>query len=113
MRPQSARAKGRRLQQQIAKDLLELFPSLEEGDFMSAPGGLNGEDVICSPAARKLFPYQVECKNKATSQIHTYMEQAKSHGKHEPRVLVKMDRKEILAIVSWEHFQKLITMTKE
>ena len=56
----------------------------------------------------KLFPYQIECKNKATSQIHTYYKQAKSHGKHEPLVVVHMDRNDTLAIVSWEHFQTLI-----
>ena len=70
--------------------------------------GQSGEDVQLSPAARKLVPYQIEFKNKAKSQIHTYYEQAKTHGKYEPLVVVKMDYKEPLAIVSAEHFFKLL-----
>jgi hypothetical protein len=70
--------------------------------------GATGEDVQLSPAARKLLPYQIECKNKATSQIHTYYEQACNHGKHEPLVIVKKDRDVVLAIVSLDHFLDLL-----
>ena len=96
------------LQQKVAKDLLTLFPQLEPDDVKSTSMGAAGEDVQLSPAARRLFPYQIECKNKATSQLHTYYKQALSHGKHEPVVICKMDRDIVLATVSWEHFQKLI-----
>jgi molybdate-binding protein len=70
--------------------------------------GASGEDVQLSAAARKLIPFQIECKNKATSQIHTYYEQAKSHGEHEPLVIVKKDRDVTLAIVSMAAFLKLL-----
>jgi hypothetical protein len=70
--------------------------------------GQSGEDIQLSPAARSLFPYQVEVKNKATSQIHTYYEQAKTHGDREPLVIVKKDRDIPLAIVSAEHFLELL-----
>lgn len=70
--------------------------------------GAAGEDVQLSPAARKRVPYQVECKNKSRSQIHTYYAQAKEHGDHEPLVIVKMDRDIPLAIVSAEHFFNLL-----
>lgn len=70
--------------------------------------GASGEDVQLSPAARKMIPYQIECKNKARSQIHTYYEQAQEHGKHEPLVVVKMDRKKALAIVDAEHYFKIL-----
>lgn len=108
MTPQSSKAKGRRLQNAVVKDLLNLFPELNEDDVRSTSMGATGEDVQLSQAARKLFPYQVECKNKARSQVHTYYSQAKSHGNHEPMVIVKMDRDVTLAVVSWEHLQKLI-----
>ena len=45
MRPQSAKAKGRRLQQIVCQDLLELFPSLEADDIRSTSMGCNGEDI--------------------------------------------------------------------
>lgn len=70
--------------------------------------GASGEDVQLSPAARKLVPYQIECKSKAKSQVHTYYEQAKTHGKHEPLVIVKMDYKKPLAIVDLDHFLELL-----
>lgn len=70
--------------------------------------GVTGEDIQLSPAARKVFPYQVEAKNKATSQVHTYYDQARTHGKYEPLVIVKKDRDIPLAIVSLDHFLKLV-----
>jgi hypothetical protein len=84
------------------------FPHLEEDDVKSTSMGASGEDVQLSPAARRVVAYQTECKSKATSQIHTYYEQAKSHGKHEPLVIVKMNHKRPLAIVDAEHFFELL-----
>lgn len=75
--------------------------------------GATGEDVQLSPAARKLFPYNIEAKNKATSQVHTYYAQAKTHGKYEPLVVVKKDRDIPLAIVSLEHFLELVKQKEQ
>lgn len=108
MTPQSAKAKGRNFQKYVRDMLLKTFPSLEQDDVRSTSMGASGEDLQLSPAARKLIPYQIECKSKAKSQIHTYYEQAQTHGKHEPLVVVKMDRREPLAIVSLEHFLQLL-----
>lgn len=96
------------MQQKVRDEILKTFPTLEADDVRSTSMGATGEDVTLSPAARKLVPYQIECKNKATSQIHTYYDQAKTHGKHEPLVVVKQDRKEILAIVKLEEFLRLL-----
>ena len=108
MKPASAKSKGRTLQKYVRDKLLEAFPTLEPDDIKSTPMGAPGEDVMLSPAARRLIPYQVECKNKATSQVHTYYEQATAHGKHEPLVSVKKDRDIVLAIVSLEHYLVLL-----
>ena len=70
--------------------------------------GATGEDVQLSPLARRAIPYQIECKNKARSQVHTYYNQAKEHGEHEPLVIVKMDRDIPLAVLSAETFFKLL-----
>lgn len=70
--------------------------------------GATGEDVQLSPAARARVPFQMECKNKARSQVHTYYKQAKEHGEHEPLVIVKMDRDIPLAVLSAETFFKLL-----
>ena len=108
MTPQSAKAKGRALQKIVVASLLGTFPELEPDDVRSTSMGVNGEDVQLSPAARKLFPYQIECKNKAKSEVHTFYEQAKTHGKHEPVVVVKKDRDIPLAVISLEHFLSLL-----
>ena len=113
MKPASSKAKGRRLQQWVRDLILETFPQLEPDDVKSTSMGASGEDVQLSPAARKLVAYQIECKNKATSQIHTYYDQAKTHGKHEPLVIVKMDNDIPLAIVSAEHYFKLLKELNE
>lgn len=75
--------------------------------------GAGGEDLQMSPAARKKVPYQIECKSKATSQVHTYYDQAKSHGKHEPLVMVKKDRGITLVVMSLDHFLTLLKKEQE
>lgn len=108
LRPASAKQKGRLGQQHVRDAILSSFPTLEPDDVKSTSMGASGEDVQLSPAARRLFPYQIEVKNKAASQIHTYYDQAQTHGKHEPLVVVKKDRHIYLATVSLEHFLELL-----
>ena len=108
MKPQSAKNKGRLFQKFVRDKLLEAFPSLTTDDVRSTSMGAGGEDLQLSTAARKLIPYQIECKSKAESQIHTYYEQAVKHGNYEPLVVVKQNRKLPLAIISLEHFINLI-----
>jgi hypothetical protein len=109
MTPHGAKAKGRTFQQHVRDVFLKVFPSLEPDDIRSTAMGAPGEDIQLSPAARKLLPYNIECKSKARSQVHTYYDQAKSHGKHEPLVIVKMDRSIPLAVISLDHFIHLLT----
>lgn len=113
MKPASSKAKGRFLQKWVRDLILKTFPSLENDDVKSTSMGASGEDVILSPAARKLVPFQIECKNKARSQIHTYYAQAKTHGNHEPLVIVKMNRDIPLAIISAEYFFQLLKEKNE
>jgi hypothetical protein len=108
VRPQSAKQKGRKLQQLVRDLILDTFPSLGKDDVRSTSMGNSGEDVQLSPAARKLVPYQIECKSKATSYIHTVYEQAKAHGEHEPLVIIKKNRGDVLAVVSLEHYMRLL-----
>lgn len=108
LKPQSAKAKGRTLQKWVKALILDMFPSLENDDVRSTSMGAGGEDVQLSPSARKLVPFQIECKNKARSQVHTYYAQAKEHGDHEPLVIVKMDRDIPLAVLSAETLFKLL-----
>ena len=62
LRPQSAKSKGRRLQQKIAASIIEAFPHLNEDDCFSTSMGAQGEDIRMSPLARKSVPLSIECK---------------------------------------------------
>lgn len=112
MKTQSAKAKGRRLQQAVRDGILKRFPTLEPDDVRSTSMGAGGEDVQLSPAARKVFPYQVECKNLASIAIYKHYEQASGHNNHEPLLVVKQNRSKPLAIVDLDHFLDLLTRCK-
>ena len=64
MKSRSAKNKGKRLQNKVRDLILEKFNTLEDDDVRSTTMGDSGEDVLLSPAARKLFPFSIECKNK-------------------------------------------------
>ena len=108
MTPNGAKAKGRTFQQQVCKVILENFPSLEKDDVRSTSMGNGGEDIQLSPAARKIFPYQIECKSKSLSATHTIYNQAKTHGKHEPLGIIKKNHDIPLVIISLSHFMELV-----
>jgi hypothetical protein len=109
MRPQSAKAKGRKLQTWIVEKLLNLLKNVTGLDIKSTPMGVNGVDVQLSTAAFKQFPYNIECKNtQRLTTIYNYYEQAESHNHYgKPLVIVKMNRKKPLAIIDAEHFIEL------
>jgi len=67
--------------------------------------GAGGEDIQLSPAARKLFPYSVECKSLKAIAVYKYYEQAEANcGKYEPLVVIKANRKKPLVLVDAEYF---------
>lgn len=70
--------------------------------------GTNGPDIVLSPAARKVWGYQVEAKKRKTSAIHTDYAQARTHGGAEPLLVIQKDRDIPLAIVSLDHFMALV-----
>lgn len=113
MTPQSAKAKGRKLQQWVVDKLLTTNPELSKDDVRSTSMGAQGEDVQLSPAARKMFPYQVECKNKATFSVYKDYEQGCTHGNHQPLLVIKADRKRPLVLVDAEYFFELTRLNYE
>ena len=63
MKVSSAKAKGRKLQKDVCKALLEISRGLTEDDIRSTSMGAGGEDVLFSSAAKRQFPLSIECKN--------------------------------------------------
>jgi hypothetical protein len=109
MRPQSAKAKGRRLQQQVRDLILELYPDLTKDDVRSTAMGQQGEDVQLSPKAREYLPFQIECKNKSKVAVIGWLEeQAAAHGEHIPIVIAKQNYSEPVVIIDAVTFFKLL-----
>ena len=110
MKPQSAKAKGRKLQQHVRDLILENFPELEPDDVKSTGMGQGGEDVQLSPYARKFVPLSIECKSRASFAFYKDLDQAKSNCKVglEPVLVCKGDRKKPVVIVDLEHYIQLL-----
>jgi hypothetical protein len=111
IRVSSAKAKGRRLQQWVAKRIQALF-NLSEKDVVSASGGVSGIDVQLAEHARSVFAYGVECKSYANIAIYKWWAQCQSNAHKEglqPLMVVKGDRKDPLVVMSWDTFESLIS----
>lgn len=109
MKTQSAKAKGRKLQQMVRDLILETFSELEPDDVRSTSMGAGGEDLQLSPAARRKFPYSVECKNVEKLNVWGAYEQAAANsGKHEPLLVMKKNRKKPLVVLDLEAFIDLL-----
>ena len=110
MKTSSGKAKGRRLQNKIRDVLLEHFSDkLEPDDIRSQIMGMSGEDIVLSPAARKLIPYSFECKNQEKLSIWSSLEQAaENSGDYPPVLIFKRNRSKTYVTIELEEFIKLI-----
>ena len=104
VKTQSAKAKGRRLQQWF-RDLLIENLGVHPEDVESRSMGAGGEDLIMARAAREKFPYSIECKNQEKVNIWQSYSQAVENSKdYEPVVVVKRNNHKPLVIVDAEYF---------
>jgi len=109
MKTRSAKNKGKRLQNTVRDVLLETFDTLEPDDIKSAIMGDSGEDIQLSPAARKLIPYSIECKNQEKLNIWSALEQAEGNkGVSKPVLIFKRNRSKTYAVLELEDFIDLI-----
>jgi len=94
----------------MVRDILrDSFPTLEEDDIKSQTMGMTGEDIVLSPAARKLIPYSFECKNVERLQFWAAVEQAESNSDDRaPAVVVKKNRREPYIAIPLDSFIELI-----
>ena len=107
MKTQSAKAKGRRLQQWF-RDLLIEKLDIHPEDIESRSMGAGGEDLIMARAARGKFPYSIECKNQESVNLWKSYEQAQENSKdYEPVVILKRNNTKPLVLVDAEYFVKL------
>ena len=104
MKTQSAKAKGRRLQQWIRDQLIEHLMVSEE-DVESRSMGASGEDLIMAKEARRKFPYSIECKNQEKINVWSAYDQAtENSGNYTPIVVIKRNRSKPLVVIDAESF---------
>ena len=109
MRPQSAKAKGRRLQQWLRLRLLSLLNVAPE-DIESRSMGASGTDLMLSQEAGRQWPYSVECKNQEALNVWASWDQTCANaGNYEPVLFIKKNYRPVLAVVRADHFLQLST----
>lgn len=107
MKTASAKAKGRNLQQWVRDKILLKYRLLEPDDVRSTGMGQGGEDLQLSPAARKVFPFSVECKSHKAFAVYGFYEQSKENaGGAEPLLVIKANHKKPLVIIDADFFFK-------
>ena len=109
MKTRSAKNKGKRLQNDVRDLILETFKELEPDDVRSTTMGDSGEDILLSPAARKLFPFAVECKNQERLNIWDSLSQAEwNAGTHIPILVCKRHRSKTYVAMNIDYLMDLL-----
>tara|TARA_R100000458_G_C8271719_1_gene246472 strand:- start:1370 stop:1738 length:369 start_codon:yes stop_codon:yes gene_type:complete len=112
----SIKAKGRRLQNYVRDQLRTVFvkewerlPRLKEDDIKSQTMGMTGEDIVLSPAAKKLIPFSFECKNQERLNLWKSIEQAEENAEDRTPVLVfKRNGSKTYATIEFKSLLKLL-----
>lgn len=111
MKPSSAKAKGRNLQQLVRDKLLSQYPELTERDVKSTSMGASGEDIQLSSAAYKLIPFYIEAKNRAKIAVYRFFEQSVTD--QNVLLVIKENRKKPLAVLDLDLFLELLKQNND
>ena len=108
----SAKAKGRRLQQEIAQMISKLvcIPVEKDGEIESRGMGQTGRDVILRGRAKELFSFHgIECKACESLNVWQALKQAETHG-GKPIVFFKRNRSDTYVALRAEDFFELYAL---
>ena len=109
MKQISRRRKGKRLQNLVRSKILDTFDILRPTDVSVAKTGENGCDVKLSKIAKRILPYQFECKyQERLSTLPRWFNQSRKHGRLEPILVVKMNDKKPLLVMDLDHFFEIV-----
>ena len=101
--------KGRKLAKLVADKILKTFRHLKKSDVRVAGTGVNGPDIKLSRIAKRLVPYQFECK--AQKRMKTIWKWKKQSGKNtnlDGVVVMKSNGKKPLVVMDMDLFFDLI-----
>jgi hypothetical protein len=108
----SCKAKGRRLQAEIAERISKVtcIPVEKDGEIEGRPMGQTGRDIILRGRAKKLFCFHgIECKNVESINIWQALAQAETHG-GKPIVFFKRNRSETYVAMKADDFFELYAL---
>jgi hypothetical protein len=112
MSTKSKKAKARRLQDRVVKDLYERFPGrLKADDIRPALMGERGVDIKVAKRAREVVRFAIECKNQEQLSIFAAIEQAEYNAVKEglpPAVVFSRNRAEPWVAIRWEELLELL-----
>ena len=111
---QSAKAKGRQLQNYVAERLGKLtgISYGKDKDIESRPMGQSGVDIILRGNAKKLIPFSIECKRQNSWNVKSFIDQAKQNELPETDwvIIAKKDRQDPVVIISLETFLGMLSL---
>tara|TARA_R100000664_G_C2686880_1_gene92563 strand:+ start:38 stop:376 length:339 start_codon:yes stop_codon:yes gene_type:complete len=110
VKAKSAKAKGRKLQNLVVKELRKAYPELEDDDIKSQIMGVSGEDIVFSPLAKRLIGLSFECKNQERLNLWDSLTQAETNSEERTPVLVfKKNRSQVYAAIPFKYLIKLLS----
>jgi len=110
MKPRSGKAKGRRFEQKIHKDIC-LALGLSGEDLIKVSASCTGSDIRPNSKIKDIFPFSIECKNTENLKLYQTIQQAETNAEMErniPLIVFKRNREQPRAIISWDILLYLI-----
>jgi len=106
------KAKGRNLQNYVGAKLAEKY-GLEFGkdeDLQGREMGQSGTDIRMSKDAKRVIPFDIECKNQERLNFWEAIEQAEKNTEEGriPLLVFKRNRSKTYAIIEFETLLKII-----
>ena len=112
----ASKAKGRRLQNYVRDLLREVYSSsLEEDDLQSQTMGMSGEDIVRTPAAKKVCAFSFECKNVERLQIWKAIEQSEANNPDHssPAIVFKKNGKQPYVAIPFTTFCDMLQFEED
>ena len=111
MKTSSAKAKGRRFQQWVAKEIANLIGCEYGKDepIRSREMGQSGTDVVFVGEAKEKFKYDIECKNSEKWSVPQWIEQARNNNVagRDWLLLITKNRFKPIVVMDWDAFIEL------
>ena len=101
--------KGRKLQNLLREKILKTFRHLRKSDVRVAGTGVNGPDLRLSRIAKRLCPFQFECKaQNRLKTVWKWKKQSEKNTNLDGVLIMRMNGKNPLVVIDMDLFFDLI-----